>query len=462
MDEQKLRRSIEQTIDAITAELYRLGWQGPAHPDTYPGLASDYEVVGFGVRAVLQSKPWPADLMARTIGTYWQRLSQLAEYKEFEKIWIGQFGYSKLELDPAAIAGAVASAAAPPNLDPSGLMWIVCGGISAKVLGGNVASFVDEAVSKTKEAAANPRQQVSFEAPLQNFEAEGPNRIDLTDRVYLKRYSSYERAHLLGGVNSAAIFGVTTTDIQFTAWALVTYGEWSSAWADVEVAQGRLAEVLSALRLFHDAPVGLLGLSAFGEPWHHVLMGYKNLYYQTQLLAPDRPQLEYRLGTAEVERFKEFLSGYRTATARGQRGTLPIAIRRFNDTYFHTRWEDRYVDAVIAMEALFLSGERENQSFRFAACGSVLLGDTPEEREQLFRQLRRAYSQRSKLLHGSMLTVELDDLRQVETLARHAIQRVLGLPDNLKDGRLVTVLERRLVRGKFGDLSGSYEGHHTG
>jgi hypothetical protein len=73
--------------------------------------------------------------------------------------------------------------------------------------------------------------------------------------------------------------------------------------------------------------------------------------------------------------------------------------------------DDGLVDAVIALEALFGTGESE-VGFRLQLAVAFLLGDSAEERKQIFDQVGELYDARSRLVHGTVLPVlRLEDLR---------------------------------------------------
>jgi hypothetical protein len=61
--------------------------------------------------------------------------------------------------------------------------------------------------------------------------------------------------------------------------------------------------------------------------------------------------------------------------------------------------EDQIIDFSIALEAL-LTKENDATSYRLPLRGSVLAGDTPEERQRVFSLLKAGYDIRSSLAHG--------------------------------------------------------------
>ena len=79
---------------------------------------------------------------------------------------------------------------------------------------------------------------------------------------------------------------------------------------------------------------------------------------------------------------------------------LRTAIRRFASSFDKATEDDRLIDYVISLEALY--GERnEAISFRIPLLAATALGVTPDERQEVFDLLREAYRRRSDLAHGS-------------------------------------------------------------
>jgi hypothetical protein len=82
------------------------------------------------------------------------------------------------------------------------------------------------------------------------------------------------------------------------------------------------------------------------------------------------------------------------------RGSLGVALRRFNSANERLKDEDRLLDLIIAMEALLLRGDEQNElGFRFALRGTALISDK-KIRKEIFSNLKSAYDLRSRIVHG--------------------------------------------------------------
>jgi len=61
--------------------------------------------------------------------------------------------------------------------------------------------------------------------------------------------------------------------------------------------------------------------------------------------------------------------------------------------------EDGLVDAMIALESMF--GITQELSFRLSIAVAHLLGDTPDDRERIYRRIKKLYGIRSNIVHGN-------------------------------------------------------------
>ncbi|HVB33592.1 MAG TPA: hypothetical protein VNJ52_04340 [Patescibacteria group bacterium] len=61
---------------------------------------------------------------------------------------------------------------------------------------------------------------------------------------------------------------------------------------------------------------------------------------------------------------------------------------------------DRLISLAIALESLLSPNDKSEFTFRIAQSVSQLVGTTPEERANIFREIKKFYSRRSQLVHG--------------------------------------------------------------
>jgi len=105
-----------------------------------------------------------------------------------------------------------------------------------------------------------------------------------------------------------------------------------------------------------------------------------------------------------------------------------LALRRFLNALSRDQAVDRLLDCVIALEAILLGGEESELIFRFKTYGAWWLAQNESEREQLFAQLGKLYSLRSKIVHGNKFPAPQaieDAAREAVEIAQRAVTKAL-------------------------------------
>jgi hypothetical protein len=117
---------------------------------------------------------------------------------------------------------------------------------------------------------------------------------------------------------------------------------------------------------------------------------------------PERPKSPFHKGLSRLTRFNYFLSGARSE------GEVAVRISLY----------------MTCMEILF-STEPTELTHKLSQRVACFLGETTEERIEIFRTMKRAYGIRSKIVHGGTLPRKLeDDLKQVSTEIDSLIRRI--------------------------------------
>ena len=201
-----------------------------------------------------------------------------------------------------------------------------------------------------------------------------------------------------------------------------------------------IERVVSALRLFKK-----------GVP------GFNILYHGTGASMPgfaprDFYGKRYVLETKEIEEFQLFWKFFKKMMDKKKR-FLDISIRRFNkglDDHFP---EDKLIDFIIALEALYLP-EMGELSYRLGLRSSILLAEEGKEKE-IRELLKETYDVRSKIVHGKKVKsikvqeqiIKLQDLvAKIEDLTRKSIVaflRLINLTGNHED--IIDSLERSIT-----------------
>jgi hypothetical protein len=114
------------------------------------------------------------------------------------------------------------------------------------------------------------------------------------------------------------------------------------------------------------------------------------------------------------------------------------------------------IDYMIALEALLLQ-EQQELAYKLALRGTALLGENPDSRLEVFSRLRKAYSVRSKIVHGdappahvSLGSTHIPFYQFVEEIAsdtRNAIRKLLALTESAQGFDIIMALDESIARG---------------
>jgi len=106
-----------------------------------------------------------------------------------------------------------------------------------------------------------------------------------------------------------------------------------------------------------------------------------------------------RLSGENVEVFNRLYRGCKEAIPNDNK--FKFAIARFNQSYSTKYFEDKLLDWIITLEAIFLTGESE-KAFRLRAYMSIFLGETPTEKEKIWTFMKKAYGLRGQIVHSGV------------------------------------------------------------
>jgi len=104
----------------------------------------------------------------------------------------------------------------------------------------------------------------------------------------------------------------------------------------------------------------------------------------------------YRFSGEDVSVFNHLYEGCKEIISRDKR--FKFAIARFNQSYSAKYFEDKLLDLIITLEAIFLTGESE-KAFRLRTYMSIFLGQTPEEKREIWTIIKKAYELRGRIAH---------------------------------------------------------------
>ncbi|HJH25591.1 MAG TPA: hypothetical protein C5S37_02200 [Methanophagales archaeon] len=180
-------------------------------------------------------------------------------------------------------------------------------------------------------------------------------------------------------------------------------------------------EVISALRLFKPGTVGYNFIQTKAVDWRPIGDGgiSSGIFTYPYFGA-------YPLKEDEIVDFKDFFK-----KLKNKPKFLDIPHRYFNYAHTRERPEDKLIDYMIAFEGLFKVDVE--LKFRLSLMVAAFLGGNQKEKGSVFNLMRKAYNLRSKIVHGSSYSknIEINEeklsfgelVSLVEELLRKSIEK---------------------------------------
>ena len=119
---------------------------------------------------------------------------------------------------------------------------------------------------------------------------------------------------------------------------------------------------------------------------------------------------QYQINSTDIGELGRWWAAYQIPAIRNRlddtRNSMRQADLRAAHYYgwSHTQADpvDRLINLAIALEAMFSPTDKQELSYRIALYAAQLVGETPQERVDLFKELKgKLYDRRSALMHGS-------------------------------------------------------------
>ncbi len=117
-----------------------------------------------------------------------------------------------------------------------------------------------------------------------------------------------------------------------------------------------------------------------------------------------------------------------------------VALRRFNFSFERGQVEDKVIDLMIAFEALLLN-EEGSPTHKLALRFAKLLGNDFVERMTLYKEMKRFYKIRSKIVHGESTKTDEQLVMGIEERLRSSVTAVLERLKNQTHSMLLTHLD---------------------
>ena len=99
-----------------------------------------------------------------------------------------------------------------------------------------------------------------------------------------------------------------------------------------------------------------------------------------------------------------------------------VAQRRLSLGIGRKSLEDRLIDYMIGLEALYLSDGNQELSFRLSLRMSFLLRTDPKERKETYKFAKKMYQTRSNIVHGNKYSLIENDISKLEGLLRESLK----------------------------------------
>ena len=100
-----------------------------------------------------------------------------------------------------------------------------------------------------------------------------------------------------------------------------------------------------------------------------------------------------------------------------------VAQRRLSSGNERPDIEDKLIDYMIGLEALYLPDGNQELTFRLALRAALVLETDIEKKKDTFNFLKQAYNTRSSIVHGSKYKLDEESVERVEKILRSSIKK---------------------------------------
>jgi hypothetical protein len=283
---------------------------------------------------------------------------------------------------------------------------------------------------------------------LENYTQED-NIIEIEDHARIRKISETERARLANMTEFASPF--TFGGIHFSE-ALLEVDRVSIILGHADTAViGRnpkevIANVITILRLLKSGNFGVSKIfESHTKGFEH---GYAGSISDERFLGE-----KYDLLSADKERFLNMLGILgplveRDYVDKKENSYLKIALSRFDDSYKRRKLQDKLADFMIALEALYLSDNKE-LTYKLSLRVAILLGKNEEDRKRIRRDVSSLYELRSDIFHGGDKPIKEEQVRMLEEFLRLSLVKFLLLSRYFKKQELMEKFDESLMDEKI-------------
>jgi len=292
-------------------------------------------------------------------------------------------------------------------------------------------------------------EKYSVTSPLEKFSCD-TNKIDLGKGLRIRRiYDEEKSGYLRLRADSLIPVSFGELNILNITHVLETiYSHRKKTPIDISSCRRDFEDIVTVLRLFKSGSVDFSVVRKAPLSWQ---TGLGTSYgSQGRYTSPQGPK--YTLAESEVKQFKRIWKKYRKF--RMERAKLKankyleIALRRFNLGVEESDFENKMIDYVISLEALYLR-ERRELKYRLSNRVAILIRTEEKEVEKIRRIIGKAYDLRSDIVHGAEIEpIKIDEktikprdfASEVEEYLRRSIRSFIILSKTYKNRQ--TILEK--------------------
>ena len=192
-------------------------------------------------------------------------------------------------------------------------------------------------------------------------------------------------------------------------------------------------ELIKKLRLFKNGQINLQGYFSILKEEREVISKYKTP------IQPLYAVKKYTIEDDELEDLKKILENEIEVQEY-----LKLAIKSFELAYETPKKKIRFVLNIMALESIFNRGSRDPIAHIMARHASLLLSDNREDFYNIFKKVKKLYSIRCDIVHGTTnktrlkkLKNKLDDkLSTLEEITRQVILKCMWL-NNISNKKLL-------------------------
>lgn len=276
----------------------------------------------------------------------------------------------------------------------------------------------------------------TFWAPLSNFSSELDN-IDLSPSARIKKINADQTKML----NTLADKWPTVSRSEYLLeYKLVSKRPEKSPREYLE--DGRIV-VEKAVTIFRLYRSNIIGFNAVVQPLsdneNAALSATHYKHYQLWSVPDKLYKDKYVIKDHESDEVAEFYRHYE----KKDLSAIEMAIFYFNKSYMEPYpLRDSFLDLMIALENMYLKNEAQELGYKLRMRMAYVLSDKYEMRREIYQDMKKAYTYRSKIVHGEKYEkFSYDYLFKIRDYTRRSILKFLEIP------KLSDELDHIILRG---------------